>query len=85
MSHTIGLGKVPESCRECGGTAFSWFTSYETDSGVQQGRLRTSEVKCLFVLGCDDCSETLKIVSADKLADALNMQAQQGKATGGDV
>jgi hypothetical protein len=77
VSQSISLGKVPDSCRVCGRADFSWATHYETNSGVQQGRLRTSEVKCSLVLGCDYCSETLKVVSADKLADALNMQGKE--------
>ncbi len=61
-------------CRECGSTALTWATHSKTDSGVPEGRLRSSEVQCLFVLGCDECSETLAVVSADKLAGLLNAQ-----------
>lgn len=59
-------------CKECGGNDLTWQTSNVSRSGIQQGRLRTSEVECLFVLGCDSCSETLATVSADKVADLMN-------------
>ncbi|MBH3355301.1 hypothetical protein KVH38_20910 (plasmid) [Stutzerimonas stutzeri] len=36
------------------------------------GSEHQNEVKCLFVLGCDDCSETLAILSADRVAGLLN-------------
>lgn len=61
-------------CKECDSTSLSWETHNKTDSGVPEGRLRSSEVKCQFVLGCDNCSETLAIVSADKVASLMNEQ-----------
>lgn len=59
-------------CRECGSESLTWDTHNKTDTGVPEGRLRSLEVKCLFVLGCDDCSETLAILSADRVASLLN-------------
>jgi hypothetical protein len=63
------------TCKECGSTDLAWQTSNVTRTGIQQGRLNTSDVECLFVLGCNDCSETLATVSADKLASLMNSQA----------
>ena len=59
-------------CRECGSESLTWDTHSKTDSGVPEGRLRSQEVKCLFVLGCDDCSKTLAVLSADRVAGLLN-------------
>ena len=53
-------------CRECGSESLTWDTHSKTDSGVPEGRLRSHEV------GCDDCSETLAILSADRVAGLLN-------------
>ncbi|WP_343028235.1 hypothetical protein [Massilia sp. MP_M2] len=50
----------------------TWNTSIATRSNVQQGRLNTSDVECLFFLGCDGCSETLATVSADKVAGLMS-------------
>ena len=61
-----------KKCRECSSESLTWDTHSKTDSGVPEGRLRSNEVKCLFVLGCDDCSETLAILSADRVAGLLN-------------
>jgi hypothetical protein len=61
-------------CRECGSTAMTWNTSIVIRSDVQQGRLNTSNVECLFFLGCDECSETLATVSADKVAGLMNSE-----------
>ena len=68
------MTKISEitECSECGSKSLTWGTHYKTNSGVPEGRLRSSEVQCLFVLGCDECSETLSIVSADKVAAALS-------------
>lgn len=60
------------SCKECGGTALTWQTSIINRSNVAQGRLNTNDVECIFFLGCDECSETLATVGADKVATALN-------------
>jgi hypothetical protein len=56
----------------CGSESLSWVATSRIKNDVQQGRLRTSDVESLFALGCDDCSETLQVVSADTVADHLN-------------
>ncbi|HCC4868737.1 TPA: hypothetical protein M5N95_004640 [Pseudomonas aeruginosa] len=72
--------KHPKVCRECGGKSLTWMTSNVTYSGVQNGRLKTSEVTCLFVLGCDECSATVCVVPADKIAEAMNQPTtEEGK------
>ncbi|QHJ81263.1 MAG: hypothetical protein [Caudoviricetes sp.] len=68
---------VPRVCRECGSTALSWFAQNTVPNGTQQNRLNTHDVQCVFVLGCDDCSETLKIISADNIAEHFNKPAAQ--------
>ena len=67
-----GKPEGPTSCRECSGKNISWFASNTITAGIQQGRLNTSDVSCVFVLGCDDCSETLAVVRADTIADKMN-------------
>lgn len=64
--------KTPTSCKECGSKSLTWFVRNEIHSGIQQNRLNTNDVTCLFVLGCDDCSETLMLVSADNIAARMN-------------
>lgn len=61
------LGKQTK-CKECGSDALFWFSSNTNTSGIVEGRLRTNEVTCTFVLGCDDCSATIKTVRADTIA-----------------
>jgi hypothetical protein len=60
------------SCKECDSKDLSWQTDIDNRSGVQQGRLRTSDVRCLFILGCNHCSETLAIINADQVAELMN-------------
>ncbi|WP_176604471.1 hypothetical protein [Pseudomonas aeruginosa] len=65
-------------CRECGSAELTWQTHNRMHPGtLQQGRLNTNEVQCLFVLGCDACSETLSVITADKMADMLNSHKLQ--------
>ncbi len=77
MTTNQTIDGVPRECKACGGTSLTWFAQSENKSGVQEGRLRTHEVSSVFVLGCDDCSETLRVVSADKMAALLNNPAAQ--------
>ena len=62
-------------CKECGSTHLTWQTSIINRSDIQQGRLNTRDVECLFFLGCDECSETLVTISADKVAALMNANA----------
>ena len=59
-------------CKECGSDALFWFDANTNTSGIAEGRLRTNEVTCTFVLGCADCSATLKTVRADSIAERMN-------------
>lgn len=68
---TIKASKIT-ACKECGSTALTWQTSIVNRSNVQQGRLNTHDVGCVFFLGCDHCSETLATVSADNVASLMN-------------
>lgn len=68
--------KHPTKCRECGSGSLNWFAHKENKSGVQDGRLCMHDVRGIFVLGCDDCSATLAVVSADDIAAHLNTRAQ---------
>eukprot|EP00659_Diplonema_papillatum_P003090 gene3090-4852_t len=76
---TIKASRIT-ACKECRGTALTWQTSIINRSEVQQGRLNTRDVECVFFLGCDHCSETLAMVSADKVAGLMNSQAEQDQA-----
>jgi hypothetical protein len=59
-------------CFECKSINILWHTHISNVSNVEQGRLRTNDVECLFVLGCEECSETLAVVSADRVAKEMN-------------
>ena len=64
------VGKI-DKCKECGSDDLFWFAQNTVPNGIQQNRLNTHDVKCVFVLGCNNCSETLKLVSADKIAEQM--------------
>ena len=72
MINPLALSQVVTQCSECGSEEITWQTINTTFSDVQQGRLRTDDVMCLFVLGCDHCSETLATISAEKIAEQVN-------------
>ena len=64
--------KIPDTCRECGEKSLTWSASVHNAGHCVDGRLRLHEVRPIFVLGCECCSETMMIVSADEIADLLN-------------
>lgn len=77
---------APSDCKECGSTSVSWFAHTRIRNDVLQGRLRTNDTECVFVLGCDECSETLHVAKADTIAELLDSahtghQQKEGPAT----
>ncbi len=60
------------TCKNCGGDLNSWFMSNRVNLVAVDGRLKYNEISCDFVLGCDECSETLRVVPADEIASQMN-------------
>ena len=58
-------------CKDCGSSDLFWFAHNTVPNGIQQNRLNTHDVECLFFLGCNHCSATLKQVSADRIAEKI--------------
>ena len=66
-----GADVAPTECRNCGSTSLTWEVSSRNNSGVVEGRLRTGDVESICFLGCDDCSETVKVVPTAAFVAAL--------------
>lgn len=62
---------APTRCRHCESTDLEWFAHVRAVNDVPHGRLTTHDVGCVFVLGCNECSETLHTVKADSIAALL--------------
>lgn len=59
-------------CGECDGSGdLVWKCTQETNSGVVDGRLRMHEINTVFYLACEYCSETVKEVKGDEVAELL--------------
>ncbi len=58
-------------CKACGSKLLTWHCEAQNRGGVQDGRIKMHEVGVTFFLGCDECSETLRIVDGDVVAAAL--------------
>lgn len=74
--------KAPIRCKACGGLSLRWMADNRVKNDIQQGRLNSRDVEGIFALGCDDCSETVAVVSADRVADHLNEQRKEGAKHG---
>ena len=73
--------KTPSKCRTCGSSDLIWFTLRNT-RGAQGEPLRMPEIAYDFILGCKECSETLRVLRAEDVAEYLTLlrtlPAQQG-------
>ena len=66
------------SCSNCGSDLSSWSAFVRGPSDVVDGRIRMSECSVMFMLSCDECSETLRLVDADSKEghDHLNWKSE---------
>lgn len=74
------MNAIPNTCRECGSEDLKWFADVQNVGQAQDGRIKLNEVRCIFVLGCEYCSETIRIVSGDEIAVTLNAVKDIAKA-----
>lgn len=70
----MDVPNAPTVCRNCEGNLLSWFSSTKNCGTAQDGRIKMNEVQAIFVLGCDECSETMMIVPADEIAELMNLE-----------
>ena len=83
MQKSEAIIEIPERCKNCGEQQMDWFADVQNVGGAQNGRIRLNEVRPIFVLGCECCSETLLVVEASKIAAVLNGQIEMKGATSG--
>lgn len=61
----------PVVCPECGGENLAWDYSKRGSNGIVDGRFRIHDIQVEFFLGCNDCSETIRVIPANKIANFL--------------
>lgn len=66
------LMNIPSTCPACGGNNLEWGCHPINHGGVQDGRIRMSEVGVQFALGCVNCSETVARITGDQAAAILD-------------
>lgn len=72
-------------CKNCGSYLQSWFPSNRVNSVAVDGRLKSNEISCDFVLGCDVCSETLRVVPAEEIASQMNADIELKRNPWSDI
>ena len=70
---------IPETCKECGSNDLTFEAAVHNNGGCQDGRIKVNEVSGIFILGCNNCSETCAIIPANQVAEYLNEQIQYEK------
>lgn len=52
-------------CPNCESNNLSYSVYKTCNTGIVDGRLKMHDITVLFVLGCDECSETIRCIDAD--------------------
>jgi len=66
------------ACPACDSTLLAWAWVARNGGGAVDGRIKMNEVRCDFVLGCEECSETVRVVPAHEIENYLTeIQTQQ--------
>jgi hypothetical protein len=61
------------NCQECGGSILSWEVDTAPACGTPaDGRLSARDVHARAVLGCDECSATVRVLHSTDIANLLN-------------
>jgi hypothetical protein len=63
---------IRNHCPKCESPNVSWHIFNRNIGPASDGKLRVNEVRTVFILGCNDCSYTIKIIPPEKIADILN-------------
>lgn len=58
-------------CPECGSRDLTWHVGVRNLNTSVDGQICMREVGPIFYLGCDECSETIRTVDGDKVAEML--------------
>ncbi len=61
-------------CPNCESQNFSFEASTVNRSNVANGRLSGHDIEPVMILGCLDCSETVKVFPASEIAEFLNQK-----------
>ena len=73
---------MSETCNNCGSKNLTWHCQAQNRSSVVDGRICMRDVGVIFFLGCDKCSETVKIIDGDVVAVALTADMQKEREAG---
>ncbi len=58
-------------CPKCGSRELTWHADTKNYGSSVDGQICMREVGPIFALGCDDCSETISVISGDKVAEMV--------------
>lgn len=62
-----------------------WFSHNKITSSVQQNRLNTGDVECVFVLGCTTCGEDIRRLSPADIIGMLSRGSEDNRPCNTDV
>lgn len=63
-----------QRCQHCGSDDLSWDWGNNIFGPAQQGRLKTTDVRAVFYLGCNRCQSTLQVTGPNDIAQYLDQQ-----------
>lgn len=67
-------------CTNCKGTNLKWWVDLRmaANSAIMDGRLKLEDIEPIAYLGCEECGETLTILTGWELAAILNGGSVKG-------
>lgn len=69
-------------CPACGSRELTWHAGVKNHGGGQDGRVCMREAGSIFFLGCDRCSETIRVIPGDKVARMLTGMQEESTGAG---
>jgi hypothetical protein len=70
-------------CPACGSDELAWSVELGNHSGVSDGKLCMRDISAYLLLGCNECSATVRLIDADSNR-GLELLARIGREAVGD-
>ena len=72
-SRSVASAATRMRCGGCGSQALRWSSGPVASGGIAHGQMIASDVESALVLGCEECSDDVLVVSAGEFAELLNV------------
>jgi len=68
---------MQHTCPNCHGHKTKWHADTRKTSNVVDGRLKSEDLQPIVYLGCEECSETIKVVTGYEFVEMYEQACQK--------